>query len=480
MKILVKNGIVVTGSECNTEDILISDGTVTGIGSGFSDSGADRIIDARGSYIFAGGIDPHVHMNLPGQAGFSSDDFYTGSRAALYGGTTTLLDFVTPSKGESLTTALDKRKQEAKNSMADYSFHVSPVEWRKTTGNEIRECIKRGSASFKVYMAYKNTIGLDDRDILKVMKSVAAAGGLVTVHCEMGDKIEILRNKYYCEGYSEPLYHYLSRPPDTEADAVARAVELARRASCPLYIVHVSAKESLKHIREAQAGGQKVFAETCPQYLLLDNSKYQGDFNRTAPYVMSPPLRTAEDSKALWEALADGTVNTVGTDHCPFMMTQKEAGIDDFRKIPGGAGGVEHRLSLLYTYGVLENRITMNRMTDLISANPARIFGLFPQKGEIRVGSDADIVIWNPDHQGVISSETHHQNCDINIYEGFPIKGKAEFVIAGGRIVIENGVMTEQATAQMAPARFLFRSRMSPRTSPGFANLLVSIMAAIT
>jgi len=453
VKILIRNGIVVTGRQIEPADILIHDGTVAEVAPGLPENGADRIIEAGGKYILPGGVDPHVHMHLPGPAGFSSDDFYTGSRAALYGGTTTLIDFVTPARGEPLPQALEKRMEEAKRSLADFSFHVSPVEWRKTTEEEIRECFSAGVTSFKVYMAYRNTVGLNDQDILEVMKSVAGAGGTVTVHCETGDEIEELRNRYYGEGYAGPFYHHLSRPSATESDAVARAVGLAEKAACPLYIVHVSAKESLKHIREAQARGQKVFAETCPQYLLLDSSRYLGDFNHTAPYIMSPPLRTREDNEALWVALADGTVSVVGTDHCPFTLAQKETGIDDFRKIPGGAGGVEHRLSLLYTYGVLGNRITINRMVDLISANPAVIFGLHPKKGTLAAGSDADLVIWNPDAQGTISSATHHQNCDINIYEGFPVRGNADCVIAGGRIIIENGIMT----GKQAGGRYLSR-----------------------
>jgi len=453
VKILIRNGTVVTGPQIKTADILILDGTVAEVAPGLPENGADRIIEAAGKYILPGGIDPHVHMHLPGPAGYSSDDFYTGSRAALYGGTTTLIDFVTPERGESLIRALEKRMEEAKSSLADFSFHVSPVEWRKTTDEEIMECLSAGVTSFKVYMAYRDTVGLNDQDILKVMKSVAGAGGTVTVHCETGDEIERLRNSFYGEGHSEPFYHHLSRPAATESVAVARAVGLAEKAACPLYLVHVSAGESLNHIREAQARGQKVFAETCPQYLLLDSSRYLGDFNHTVPYIMSPPLRTREDNEALWTALADGTVSVVGTDHCPFTLAQKETGIGDFRKIPGGAGGVEHRLSLLYTYGVLTNRISLNRMAALISANPAVIFGLHHKKGTVTAGADADLVIWNPETQGIISSATHHQNCDINIYQGFPVRGNADWVIAGGRVIIENGILT----GQQAGGKYLSR-----------------------
>jgi dihydropyrimidinase len=439
MKILITNGTIITSTENYRSDILIADGLIDGIEPIIASNNADKIIDAKGYYILPGGVDPHVHMHLPTPAGYSSDDFLTGSKAALYGGTTTLLDFVTPKKGESLTDALRQRKEEAQNSLIDYSFHVTPVEWRDTTEQEITDCIKLGATSFKVYMAYNETIGLNENDLLKVMKVVGKAGGIVTVHCESGKEIEILRNKYFEEHHFTPEFHPLSRPYNLETVAVKRAIDLAKVADCPLYIVHVSAKESVKHIQEAQSIGQRVFAETCPQYMLLDDSKYEGDFTRTAPFVISPPLRKKEDNEALWDAISKGIINTLGTDHCPFNLCQKEKGLSDFRKIPNGAGGVEHRLGLLYTYGVLEKRITINQMVDLFSTQPAKIFGLYPAKGEIIIGSDADLVIWNPDTETTISTRTHHQNSDINIYEGINTNGVAEYVISSGMIVIEKG-----------------------------------------
>jgi dihydropyrimidinase len=439
MKILIKNGSIVNSTDNYTSDILIEDGIIKSIESAINISNTDRIIDAKGYYIFPGGVDPHVHMHLPTPAGYSSDDFLTGSIAALYGGTTTLLDFVTPKKGQSLTDALKQRKEEAQDSMIDYSFHVTPVEWRDTTEQEITDCIKEGVTSFKVYMAYKDSIGLDDIDISKVMNAAGRAGGMVTVHCESGDEIEMLRNKYFEEHHFTPEFHPLSRPANLEASAVKRAIDLAKLAYCPLYIVHVSAKESVKHIQEAQSKGHRVFSETCPQYLLLYDSKYEGDFTRTAPFVISPPLRKKEDNEALWDSISKGIINTIGTDHCPFNLFQKEEGLSDFRKIPNGAGGVEHRLGLLYTYGVLEKRITINQMVDLFSTKPAKIFGLYPAKGDIKIGSDADLVIWNPDPENTISAKTHHQNCDINIFEGIKVKGVAEYVISSGRVVVEKG-----------------------------------------
>jgi dihydropyrimidinase len=441
MKILIRNGTIVTSKARLRSDILICNGLVKLIESNIQTSNADKVIDAKGFYILPGGVDPHVHMHLPTPAGFSSDDFLTGSNAAIYGGTTTLLDFVTPGKGQSLTDALKQRKDEARESMLDFSFHVSPVDWRKTTENEIHDCINEGISSFKVYMAYKDSVGLNDGDLIKVMKAVGERGKMVTVHCESGDDIELLRNKYFSENHIEPKYHSLSRPAGLEALAVKKAIDLANQSGCTLYIVHVSSKESLIHIEEAQMKGQQVYAETCPQYLLLDDSKYEGDFVETSPFIISPPLRKKEDNNALWDAISKGIIQTAGTDHCPFTLVQKKAGIKDFRKIPNGAGGVEHRLALLYTYGVLENRIDMNQLVNVFSTLPARIFGLYPAKGDMVVGSDADIVIWNPDVEDSISAKTHHQNCDVNIYEGIKTRGKAEYVIAGGEIVIEKGSM---------------------------------------
>lgn len=443
MKLLIKNGTLITATSTIVSDILLDDGKIEQVKSVIQESHSDKVINANGLYIFPGGVDPHVHMHLPSGAGYSSDDFITGSRAALFGGTTTLLDFVTPVRGQSLTEALEYRKKEAEESLADYSFHVSPVEWRETTEDEIIECINMGCKSFKVYMAYKSTIGLSDIDFLKVLQVVGKAGGIVTVHCELGDVIERFRENLISENKTSPFYHPLSRPAILESSAVKRAIELAKEACCTLYIVHVSAGESLMNIREAHNSGQKVIAETCPQYLLLDDSKYQGCFENTSPFVISPPLRKKEDSDALWEAISDGTINTIGTDHCPFNALQKAAGSDDFRKIPNGAGGVEHRLPLLYTYGVLEKKISLNKMVDLFSTQPAKVFGLYPRKGEIAVGSDADLVLWNPDTNNTISAKTHHQCCDVNIYEGIRTTGSAEYVIFKGKIVIQNGVLID-------------------------------------
>lgn len=439
MKTLIKNGTIVTSTQQYVSDILIQEGKIVKIDVKISDSEAERVIQAKDLFIFPGGIDPHVHLDLPTPAGNSSDDFLNGSIAAIYGGTTTIIDFVTPHKGQPLPEALNNRIKEAENSLIDYSFHVSPVDWRPTSEDEIQQCIELGFPSFKIYLAYKDSVGLDDEAAYHVMKTVGKFSGMVTAHCELGDEINTFRDFYFSQNMVSPLYHMLSRAARLESLAVKRAIDIADQTNCPLYIVHVSAGDSLKHIHLAQQSGQPIFAETCPQYLLLDESRYNGDFEQTVKYVISPPLRAIEDSALLWEGIQNHVIQTVGTDHCPFSLKQKSVGVNDFRKIPNGAGGIEHRLELLYTYGVLNNLISVNQMVDITSTQPAKIFGLYPQKGEIAVGSDADIVIWNPNTESTISAKTHHSKADISIYEGFKVKGSAQYVISRGNTVLENG-----------------------------------------
>ncbi len=440
MRTLLSGGIVVTSEDLFPADVYISEGKILDVvaagkdAAPFTREDADSIIDVPGQLLMPGGVDPHVHMHLPTAAGYSSDDFLTGSRAALHGGTTTLIDFVTPLKGQSLPEALKKRREEAANALTDCFFHVSPVEWRNSIPDEIKACMQEGVRSFKVYMAYKDSIGLNDESLQKVMQAVARAGGLLTVHCEDGDRVEDLRNQLYLQGHRNPSAHPLSRPPYTESAAVEKAIRMAAQAECPLYIVHVSSRESVRLIREARSKGQVVYGEACPHHLLLDESLYEGAFHHSAPYVLSPPLRGQSHRDALWEGLADGTLQTIGTDHCPFMMKQKENGREDFRKIANGAGGVEHRLSLIYTFGVLENRISLSRFVDAVATQAARIFGLFPAKGCLAPGADADLIVWDTREEEVISAGTHHQNCDHNIYEGMRIKGKPSHVIIRGAL----------------------------------------------
>jgi len=440
MEILIKNGLIVNEQESVQADLRIIDQIIDEIGQNLEPRfDSATIIDATNRYLFPGGIDPHVHMQLPFSHGFSSDDFVTGSRAALFGGTTTLLDFVTPHKKQSLTEALLTRLDETAGCYTDFSFHVSPVDWHDGIVGELERCKNIcGITSFKVYMAYKDSIGLDDDTLFKVMHVIAQLGGMVMVHAEMGDEIEVLRNQLVASGKTSPEFHPISRPAALETDAVERIIGLSEKTGCPVYIVHLSAKSSLEAVVEGRKKGVKLFVETCPQYLLLDDEKYKGDFNQAVAYVMSPPLRTKQDNHALWQGLSTGQIQTVGTDHCPFTLDQKNLGRHDFRLIPNGAGGVEHRMSLLFSEGVIKKRITPEQFVGLTSAHAARIFGLYPAKGLLAEGSDADVVIWNPTKKQTISTRTHHQNCDLNIYEGTETTGAPEMVIKSGNIVVKD------------------------------------------
>jgi dihydropyrimidinase len=311
---------------------------------------------------------------------------------------------------------------------------MSPTWWSEDSAREIKQCIKEENInSFKVYLAYKSAIGINDDVLIRAMETIAKEKSLMTLHCEHGETIDFLRTKFISEGKTSPLYHPLSRPNATESEAVNRAITLAKITNCPIYIVHVSTAESIELIEKAQLAGQKVYAETCPQYLLLDDKVYNQAFEDSAKYVLSPPIRKKKDQSALWRAIKEKYIQTIGTDHCPFNLKgQKDVGKNDFTKIPNGAGGIEHRLSLLYTYGVLKNKITINQFVDITSTKAADIFKL-KNKGKIKIGYDADLVIWNPKIKSIISTKTHHQNCDSNIFEGFKTVGIPEIVIINGK-----------------------------------------------
>jgi dihydropyrimidinase len=440
MDLLIRRGNIFTSEKTFLADIFVSSEKISAIGQNLASPDTAIIIDAKDKYVFPGGIDAHVHLDLPTPAGNSSDDFESGSIAGLYGGTTSFIDFVTPHKNESLIAALESRLKIAEKSKTDFSFHMSITSWNKDIAREMEICVKQyGITSFKCYMAYKGVIGIEEEELFEVMKKAASLNALVTVHCELGDEIIKLQKKFIAEGKSTPLYHALSRPSYVESESVKHVIGLAQKANCPVYIVHTSTKESLEIIKEAKGKGQKVYSETCPQYLLLDDTVYNLPLPETLKYVISPPIRKKDDQLSLWNGLRTGAIQVVATDHCPFNSKgQKDVGINNFTKIPNGAGGIEHRLSLLYTYGVLQNKISLNQFVALTSTNPAKIFGLYPRKGEIAVGSDADIIIWDPNNENIISAKSHHQNCDSNIYEEFHTKGKAEYVIRNGEIVIEN------------------------------------------
>ncbi len=438
-KILITNGLIVTSVETFAGSVLIEGGMIAEVIRSRELPQADETLDAGGCYIIPGAIDPHVHMELDTSTGTSSDDFYTGSKAALAGGTTTIIDFVTPEKTETLSDAIEKRKKAAGKSLIDYGLHASIVNWDEKTGYEVEDCIStKGISSFKLYLAYQKSIGIGDQYLLKALEAIGKSGGMAMLHCEDDPLIAHLQQKFISGGNTSPAWHPKSRPVEAEALAVLKAISYSKTVNCPIYIVHVSGAPAIQLIAEAQEAGVRVIAETCPQYLLLDEEVYTKPFEQAAKYVLSPPLRGSFDRFKLWKAIKDKTISVVATDHCPFnFQGQKSKGKDDFTIIPNGAGGVEHRPALLFNYGVLSGRITLNDWVALIATNPARLFGISHKKGDIRPGLDADIVIWNPEKKQVISAKTHHQQCDSNIYEGMTLKGAPELVMVRGKVVLE-------------------------------------------
>jgi len=442
MTLFIKNGTLVTAEKTEKAGLLIVDGKIDRwVSAADTTITTDdlRLIDAEGMFVIPGGIDPHVHLQMDTQAGMTGDDFRSGSIAALMGGTTAFIDFATPKPKQTLPEAVAKRMLEANASVLEYSLHARPAGFYLDLEKEVRAVMDMGIRSFKLNLAYLETIGLNEEVAGRILNLVGKHGGMIAVHAEQGKEIERLRNEYFTNGCTAPSYHPATRPPETEEKAVRSLIALARQAGCPLYLMHLSAGNSLHPIVRAQQAGEPVYGETCPHYLLFDDSVYEKDFDNAAGYVISPPLRKKHDNEALWAALAGGTIQTTATDHCPFQLEQKRLGLADFRKIPNGAGSIEHRLSMLYTYGVLKNRITLNKWVGITSTASAKIFGLYPRKGSLEPGADADLVIWNPNTEQIISAKTHHQNSDINIYEGMKTTGRPEYVVCRGAVVVENG-----------------------------------------
>ncbi len=439
MSIIIKNGRVVTSSEDFTGDIFIESETISAIGKNLPHK-AEQMIDASGLLVFPGGIDPHVHLEMPFMGTFSSDNYETGTRAALHGGTTMVIDFILQTQGKSLNSALDEwRGRSDGNTFCDYSFHMAVTDFNEKARGEIRGLVeKEGITSFKVFMAYKGALMIDDRQMIGLMNEVRDCGGIVTVHATNGDMIDYLVAKHRSEGKLSTLYHYLSQPEITESEAAGRFVDMAFYTGVKSYIVHLTCEGALNQVREATMRNQKVNVETCIQYLLLDASLYENDFDG-AKWVMSPPLRQRKDQETLWAGIEQGLVQVVGTDHCPFMWEQKLMGEKDFSKIPNGHPAIEHRMELLFSEGVKKGRISLNKFVELTSTNAAKIFGMFPRKGCLGIGADADIVIFDPEKKHAISAETHHMNVDYSAYEGWEVTGKVETVLSRGKIAIENG-----------------------------------------
>ncbi len=438
MSTLIKNGRIITATDDYIADILIEGETIVAIGKNLAEN-AERVIDATGKFVMPGGIDPHVHLDMPFMGTYSSDNYETGTRAALFGGTTTVIDFILQKQGNSLQSALEEWSGRANgNAVGDYSFHMAVTDFNENTKQEIKTMIeKEGITSFKTFMAYKGALMIDDRQMIGLMEEVKKHGGMINVHATNGDMIDYLVQKHKEEGKLAPLYHYLSQPEITEAEASERFVDMASYTECPGYIVHLTCEGALNAVRNATRRNQKMFVETCIQYLILDASLYENNFEG-AKWVMSPPLREKKDQETLWAGINQGLVQVVATDHCPFMWEQKLMGKDDFSKIPNGHPAIENRMELLFSEGVMKNKITLNKYVEVSSTNAAKIFGMFPKKGTIAVGSDADIMILDPKEKHTLSVSTHHMNVDYSGYEGWELTGKVKTVLLRGKIAIDD------------------------------------------
>lgn len=453
MGIVLKGGIVVNADSVERQDLRINGPVIDRLGFGLETDG-DEVIDVAGCYLFPGGIDPHTHFDLEVGSTITADDFITGSKAALIGGTTTVIDYATQSRGGSLAEALSIWHGKARGKcFTDYGFHLALCDCREEILYELETLSQtHGVTSIKLYMAYKDVMQVDDASLLRVMRVCREQGLRVCLHCENGDIIDELVREAKHVGRMTPEQHAATRPEIVEAEAVFRGICLAEITGCPLYIVHVSTTWALSLIRNAQRRGLPVTAETCPQYLLLDESCYEKINFEAAKYVLSPPLRSSRNQAGLWQGLADGSFSCVGSDHCSFNWHgQKELGRTDFSRIPNGAPGVENRFGLLYTFGVASGRLSLQEFVRVTSANAARLFGLYPRKGVLGAGSDADIVIWDPTRRSVISAATQTQNVDYNAYEGLVQDGAARHVFLRGQPVVKDGVLRAVPLGEYLP-----------------------------
>src|SRR5918993_133097 len=448
MSILIKNGTIVTATDQYLGDVLVQGEKISTIGTALT-MPADKVIDARGKFVLPGGIDVHTHMDMPFGGTTSADDFESGTIAAAYGGTTTVVDFAIQYRGQTLHHAWETWMKKAESKAAiDYGFHMIVTELTDQVEGEMDALVRQGVTSFKLFMAYPGVFMLDDASIFRALKRTGRNGGTICMHAENGGVIDVLVKEALAAGKTAPKYHALTRPARAEAEATHRAIALAEIADVPVYIVHLSAAEALEKVTEARDRGLPAFAETCPQYLFLSYDNYEEPGFNGAKYVMSPPLRAQATQDRLWRGLAFNELQAISTDHRPFCMKeQKVLGEGDFSKIPNGAPGIETRMSLVYDGGVRTGKMSLNRFVEVTSTSPARIFGLFPRKGTIAPGSDADIVIFNAERPQLLSVKTLHMKVDYNPYEGRTVQGVSEVVISRGKVIVEDGKFTGRTGA---------------------------------
>lgn len=452
MKILIKKGLIISPPEEFIGDVFINDGIIESVGERIFKE-ADRIIDATGKFIIPGGIDVHTHLDMPYGEISSRDDFYSGTVAAVFGGTTSIIDFPTQSKGEKLEQTFLKWLEKAENkSIIDYSFHMIITDLSVIDDSDFKFLVDNGITSIKIFTAYPDRLMLTDKEIFSIMMMAKKYNLLVMVHAENGVIIDELINFAISKGYTQPKYHALSRPPILEAEAINRVITYATLLDTPIYIVHTSSIDGLKVIIQARENKKDVLAETCPQYLYLSIEDISRGNDEDLKFVFTPPVREKINQEFLWRGLNDNSLQVLSTDHCPFNFSDRMIGKNDFTKIPNGGAVIEHRLELSFK-GVKQNKLDLRRWVEVNSTNPAKIFGLYPKKGTIKVGSDADIIIWNPEFNRKISVKNHHMNIDYSMFEGIEAAGKAEIVISNGEIILEN----DQLRAKPGRGKFIKR-----------------------
>jgi dihydropyrimidinase len=457
MSILIKGGRVITADEDKIADVFIDGEMVAATGESL-DQHADRVIDATGKYVLPGGVDPHTHLDMPFGGTVTIDDVESGQTSAAFGGTTCHVDFIIQPQGSSFADAVEEWRGKANGKQViDMGYHMAVTDLKD--GGTLEELVTlpdQGITSYKLFMAYKGALMVDDETLFRVMQVAAETNALVMVHAENGDAIHVLVEQALAEGKTEPKYHALTRPPETEGEATNRAIQLAHVAGCKLYVVHVSCRESVEPIALARTKGWDVWGETCTQYFFVDYSFLERPDFEGGKYVYTPPPRAKENQNILWDAVRDDVLSVVSTDHCAFLWDgQKTLGKDDFSKIPNGAPGLENRLHMLHEFGVRGGRISLNRMVELWATNPAKYFGLYPRKGTVAVGSDADLVVFDPDKPHTISAATHHSKADYNIFEGTEVTGTPELVLLRGNVLVEN----DELVAQAGIGEFVKRAR---------------------
>jgi dihydropyrimidinase len=467
MSILIKGGRVITAADDYVGDVFVEDERISLIGESL-DIQADRTIDASGKYVLPGGVDPHTHLDMPFGGTVTIDDVESGQTSAAFGGTTTHVDFIIQPQGSSFADALEDWRGKANGKQViDMGYHMAVTDLKEGgTLEELASLPDQGITSYKLFMAYKGALMVDDETLFKTMQVAADTGALVMVHAENGDAIDVLVKEALAAGHTEPKYHALTRPPETEGEATNRAIQLARVAGSPLYVVHVSCAESVEPIQLAREKGWDVWGETCTQYFFIDYTFLERPNFEGGKYVYTPPPRDKANQDVLWNAVRTDTLSAISTDHCAFLWDgQKTMGKDDFSKIPNGGPGLENRLQMIHEFGVRDSRISLNRMVELLSTNPAKLFGLYPRKGTIAVGSDADIVVFDPEKRVTISAATHHSKTDYNLFEGTEVTGTPDVVLLRGNVLVEG----DELVASPGIGQFVARAKFGQELKPSVA-----------